>query len=139
MSIGPSAVSASAHDTFDLIASGEVAEHADGAHAVAPPTSCATAVSVVPSPYSAGPFSRMPCMATVGAEAREPLGEGPAEPAACAGHQRHFSGEWLCVMQAMILFSCVEVQSAARSMPMASACTRHIGATRVRSAGSGMS
>ena len=43
----------------------EVAEHANGADAMICATASAAAVSVVPSPNSAGPFSRMPWIATL--------------------------------------------------------------------------
>src|ERR1700738_5002530 len=98
-------------------------------------TASATAVRVEPSPYSAGPFSRMPWMATSAprlasrrAKARPRPRPAPVTSATLPTSDRAASSD-------VMLFSLMwKFHSAAGSRPMARACTRHIGATRVRSA-----
>ena len=76
-------------DPLDVLAFGQVAEHADGAHAViASPTASRHRRQRGAFAIFGRAVLAHAVNGDVGAEAGEPLGEGAAEPASGAGHQR---------------------------------------------------
>ena len=98
MSIGPSSASTSATTRATCAPSVRSPSVRQTGTPCASAIARAVAVSVVPSPYSAGPCSRMPCTPTGAAERRETLGERAPEPAPRPGDQRYPTLQHACVL-----------------------------------------